>query len=69
MNITAGKINNVAVETAEKQEIKEMAEMLSNFQRLPAEKRIALRYYIKGTLNGMQMEEEREARPVARAAI
>lgn len=58
MNITLGKVSNAAVEAAEKQEIKEMAEMLSSIQHLPIEKRIALKYYIKGTLNGIQMGEE-----------
>lgn len=60
-------MNTLEVQTNEKEEITEMAEMLSKIQHLPAERRIALQYYIKGTLNGIQMETERESIPVAGA--
>lgn len=67
MNTLQEKMNTLEVQTNEKEEITEMAEMLSKIQRLPAERRIALQYYIKGTLNGIQMETERGSIPAAGA--
>ena len=47
-------INN-KIEEIDKDELKTVAETLSEVEKLPAEKRIAMQYYIKGTLAGLQM--------------
>lgn len=47
-------INN-KIEEIDKEELKAAAELLSEIEKLPAEKRIAMQYYIKGTLAGLQM--------------
>lgn len=47
-------INN-KIEEIDKEELKATAELLSEIEKLPAEKRIAMQYYIKGTLAGLQM--------------
>ena len=47
-------INN-KIEEIDKEELKATAELLSEIEKLPTEKRIAMQYYIKGTLAGLQM--------------
>lgn len=46
---------NNKVEEIDKDELKTVAETLSEVEKLPTEKRIAMQYYIKGTLAGLQM--------------
>lgn len=41
-----------------KKDAKELAGILVKIQELPMEERIAMQYYIKGTLNGIQMAGE-----------
>ncbi len=50
-------INN-KIEEIDKEELKAAAELLSEIEKLPTEKRIAMQYYIKGTLAGLQMMGE-----------
>ena len=53
-------INN-KIEEIDKEELKATAELLSEIEKLPTEKRIAMQYYIKGTLAGLQMMGENTA--------
>lgn len=46
---------NNKVEEIDKDELKTVAQTLSEVEKLPTEKRIAMQYYIKGTLAGLQM--------------
>lgn len=46
---------NNKVEEIDKDELKTVAQTLSEVEKLPAETRIAMQYYIKGTLAGLQM--------------
>ena len=49
------------VKEDEKREIKEMAVLMEQIHKLPKEENIAVRYYIKGWLYGIQKSEEDKA--------
>lgn len=49
---------NHNTEEVTKKEVVELAEILVKIQQLPKEERIAMQYYIKGTLQGIQMTGE-----------
>lgn len=46
---------NNKIEEIDKDELKTVAQTLSEVEKLPTETRIAMQYYIKGTLAGLQM--------------
>lgn len=46
---------NNQIEEVNKEDLKNVAETLSEVEKLPTETRIAMQYYIKGTLAGIQM--------------
>lgn len=49
--------------TVSKEELQEMAEILFKLQQLPQAERIAMQYYIKGAIQGVQMTVEPAIRP------